>query len=200
MLISKTCKICGRAFKVQPYRRNSARFCSGSCRATWVCSLPHNRKPRPQMLGNKFAAGNKPNRSSFKSGNRPWNAGKKGIHLSSASEFKLGRQSAAKVPIGTTRIRTTKREGVGRAYIKTAEPNIWKLRAVVVWESTNGTLPKGKLIHHKDRNPLNDAIDNLQCLTRTEHAIEHQHDLHEQRWPARAELSQRQMSRRSPQE
>lgn len=59
-MITKLCQICDAAFSVKPYRANTARFCSGSCRAKWVCSLPHNRKPRPRMLGNQLRAGLRP--------------------------------------------------------------------------------------------------------------------------------------------
>jgi 5-methylcytosine-specific restriction endonuclease McrA len=56
-MIDKTCETCGSAFQVKPYRSDTARFCSGSCRATWVCSLPHNHGPKPRMIGNKLRAG-----------------------------------------------------------------------------------------------------------------------------------------------
>ena len=196
MLIDKTCETCGNTFSVKPYRLNSARFCSGSCRATWVCSLPHNRQPKPRMLGNTLAVGNKPNRTTFQRGNTPWNADRKGLHLSPATEFQAGRCSPTKAPIGTVSVRISKRAGYGRAsHQDQLEPNVWKLRAVVVWEGPpNGPLPPGKLIHHKDRNALNDAIDNLECLTKAEHAIEHKRDLHEARWPVHAALSQSQTS------
>lgn len=200
MLIDKTCETCAKVFSVAPYRRDSARFCSGSCRATWVGSLPHNRQPRPRMLGNKLAAGSKPNATAFRPGMKPWNAGKVGIHLSPGSEFKPGRCSGTKAPVGTVRIRANKRDGIERAYIKTAEPNVWKLRARIVWEDANGPLPRGKIIHHRDRDALNDAIHNLECLTRAEHATEHQRDLHEVRWPVHADLSPRQTSLRFRQE
>ncbi|WP_373325089.1 HNH endonuclease [Methylobacterium organophilum] len=29
------------------------------------------------------------------------------------------------------------------------------------------------MVHHRDRNPLNDALENLVALTRAEHALEH---------------------------
>lgn len=37
----------------------------------------------------------------------------------------------------------------------------------------NGPIPKGHLIHHKDENPRNNHIDNLQCVTKKEHNIIH---------------------------
>ena len=197
MRIAKTCETCGKAFSVPLYRRESARFCSGSCRATWVGSLPHNKAPKPRMIGNTLRRGLTPT-NAFKAGHATWNAGLKGIHLSPGSEFQPGRASLTRQPVGSVTIRMPR--GVKRAYIKVAEPNVWRLRAVVAWEATNGPLPKGFVIHHRDRNTLNDAVDNLECLTKAEHAIDHQRELREARWPVHAELARQQKSLRFPEE
>lgn len=110
----------------------------------------------------------------FKRGNIPWNKGKKGIHLSPKSEFKKGRESNRKLPLGTVTIRQRKnRNEPARAWIKVADPNVWELRAVYIWKKKNGEIPKGHTIHHIDRNPLNDAIENLQMLSRAAHLAEH---------------------------
>lgn len=42
-----------------------------------------------------------------------------------------------------------------------------------VWEDANGPIPDGYDIHHKDENPLNNDISNLECLTRLEHRQRH---------------------------
>lgn len=47
-----------------------------------------------------------------------------------------------------------------------------------VWIAHNGPIPKGYVIHHKDYltntdNKTNNDIDNLQCMTRAEHASLH---------------------------
>lgn len=73
--------------------------------------------------------------------------------------------------IGAVSIRLA--HGVRRAFIKVAHPNRWKLRAVMVWEEANGPIPKGHVIHHDDRNALNDDLANLICLTRAQHLDEH---------------------------
>lgn len=39
----------------------------------------------------------------------------------------------------------------------------------LVWELFNGKKPKGYDIHHKDFNKMNDCIDNLECLSKSEH-------------------------------
>jgi hypothetical protein len=38
-----------------------------------------------------------------------------------------------------------------------------------VWKAANGPIPPGYDVHHKDGNTLNNALDNLECLTRSEH-------------------------------
>lgn len=75
--------------------------------------------------------------------------------------------------VGTVRIRSFTRTGDQRAFIKVAEPNKWRLRAHVVWESENGAIPAGFAIHHRDRNKLNDALSNLELLSVARHLAEH---------------------------
>jgi len=43
----------------------------------------------------------------------------------------------------------------------------------LMWTAWNGPIPKGYEIHHKDENILNDYIDNLQMLTKSEHSSLH---------------------------
>lgn len=40
---------------------------------------------------------------------------------------------------------------------------------VAVWESHNGPVPEGHHIHHIDRDKANNEIENLQCMTSSEH-------------------------------
>jgi predicted nucleic acid-binding Zn ribbon protein len=44
---------------------------------------------------------------------------------------------------------------------------------VAIWEFYNGPIPKGKIIHHIDKNPLNNKIENFMLVSRTEHAKIH---------------------------
>ena len=39
-----------------------------------------------------------------------------------------------------------------------------------IWEIHNGTIPKGLMIDHKDRNTLNNKLDNLRLATREQNA------------------------------
>jgi len=50
-------------------------------------------------------------------------------------------------------------------------PDYYLHRAI--WRFHNGEIPKGFHIHHKDGNPLNNEIDNLQCLSPSDHRKSH---------------------------
>ncbi len=43
----------------------------------------------------------------------------------------------------------------------------------IVWESQFGPIAKGFDIHHKDGNKLNNTIENLECISHTEHLSIH---------------------------
>ena len=169
-MLSKSLKSqpCARCSKPTPARVGRAtKFCSRECESA-------DRSQR--MSGNKFRAGLKPV-NAYVPGHRSWNTGMKGIHLSPATEFKPGPRPDKRDPIGTVRHRTHK--GETRAWVKVADPNVWRLRAVVSWEFANGPVPKGYLVHHKDRNKLNDDPANLELMTRAQHILEHHKELQE---------------------
>lgn len=151
------CEHCGTRFDREKSGNRPIRFCAVGCYHLW-------RKEAGITTGQ------------FMPNQAPWNKNLKGIHLSVASEWKPGRESEKRVDVGTVAIRHRKRERHPRAFVKIAEPNIWRERAKIVWESHNGPIPKGLVIHHKDRNPLNDEIDNLEAMTRSNHAREHSQD------------------------
>ena len=169
---ARPCKNCGSVFAFPPYRETTARFCSRKCRAGWLAqNVAGWGGPGPRAFGNKYRAGLRPS-NAFPSGHIPWNKNRKGIRLSPASEFKPGPRPDQRAEIGAVRIRRPKNKPP-RAFVKIEQPNKWKLRAVKVWEDARGSVPRGYVIHHEDRNPLNDDLANLRCLTRAEHALEH---------------------------
>src|SRR5258708_34115390 len=49
---------------------------------------------------------------------------------------------------------------------------------VEIWKDAHGAMPAGYEIHHKDHNPLNNAIENLECLSKEDH--QKRHELHEE--------------------
>lgn len=147
------CEQCGSELHRRRNNGRPIRFCFIGCYHRWQSINPMNA-------------------GSFVKGLTPWNKGIP-VSLSPATQFKPGHTATRKDPVGATRIRTSRRDGRQRAYVKIAEPNIWKLRAVHVWESIAGPLPEGLLVHHKDRDCLYDNIENLEAMTRAEHINEH---------------------------
>lgn len=39
----------------------------------------------------------------------------------------------------------------------------------LLWEKAYGPIPKGHHIHHKDHNKLNNSLENLECLSHSDH-------------------------------
>jgi hypothetical protein len=147
----KTCLQCGVDYAADHKRR---RYCGLACYGASKVGKP--------IVG------------SWKPGSVPWNKNLKGIRLSPHSEFKAGHSLNDPAPLGAVRIRCRngRKEGP-RAWVKIAQPNKWRLRAQIEWERVNGPLQDGLVIHHRDRDSLNDDPSNLVALTRSEHAREH---------------------------
>lgn len=105
-----------------------------------------------------------------------------GQRLSPRTEFKAGQTAHNRLEVGAVTIRQpTSIDRNQRAWVKVAEPNKWKKRAVVVWEKANGAVPRGWVVHHRDRNALNDDIGNLQAMSRGDHAAEHADEMQDAR-------------------
>lgn len=47
----------------------------------------------------------------------------------------------------------------------------------VVWEYYNGAIPPGYQVHHKDGNPANNDISNLECISFARHIDKHRADI-----------------------
>lgn len=101
-----------------------------------------------------------------------------GQRLSPATEFKKGTLPRNHRAVGSETVRTNRRTGERRAWVKIAEPNVWRARAVVVWETAHGPLEAGCTVHHQNRDTLDDRIENLEMLTRAQHAFEHAAEKH----------------------
>lgn len=160
---SWVCEQCGIIFVRKKGSKGLPRFCGNACNVLW-------RK------ANNITAG------CFKKGQVPWNKNMRGMHFSPATEFKPGHVPATILPVGSMTIRTRKRDGNQRAWIKIAEPNIWEPRVRINWEYHNGPIPKGHVVHRKDGDSLNDDIGNLELLSRAEHLELHRPEFdHEKR-------------------
>ncbi len=173
--MDKLCETCGSSFSVRAYRATTARFCSRKCKGVGLGAPQFKAMTtKPWNRGNTFRAGKRPT-NAYSPGNVPWNKDLKGIHLSPDSEFTAGHAHPSD-PVGTVRIRMHR--GVPRAWVKVAMPRTWRMRAVVVYEMYHGSnTPAGMVVHHIDRDTLNDVMDNLQLLTKAEHINVHRDEL-----------------------
>jgi hypothetical protein len=83
-----------------------------------------------------------------------------------------------RLPLGTikTRVHTSM---VKRRWIKVAHPNKWIRYTIYLWKKHYGKIPFGKVVHHKDGNPCNDFIENLELITREKHLDIHRMELAE---------------------
>lgn len=83
------------------------------------------------------------------------------IERTKATQFKKGQLGWNYKPIGYERVNIE-----GYIEIKVADPNVFKLKQRLVWESNFGPIPPGHNIQFKDKNRLNCEPDNLYCISR----------------------------------
>lgn len=104
----------------------------------------------------------------FEKGHVPQNKGTKCESRGRMAEtqFKKGHTPHNALPVGTEVKRSD-----GFIQVKIAEPNIWKLKQRITWESVNGPVPKTHLLIFMDGNKENCSIDNLKLVPRNIHSI-----------------------------
>lgn len=169
------CEFCGQGFKRGKRGDKPIRFCSQRCYHDW-------RKAAGVTTGQ------------FRKGHETWNKGMKGLRVSPATEFKPGHRSINHCEVGTVKIRHVNKTGRDRAWVKVAEPNVWRYRCHVVWEEAYGPIPAGLLIHHLSGDTLDDALTNLAAISRAAHLKAHRPDFEEKR--AKNAATGRTMSRK----
>ena len=105
----------------------------------------------------------------FQKGYIPFNKGKsqkdymsaESIEKTKKTRFKKGQSPINCRPVGSERITND-----GYIEIKIAEPNVWKLKHLVVWEKENGPIPKGHALVFADGDKTNISLDNILLVTR----------------------------------
>ncbi len=80
--------------------------------------------------------------------------------------FRKGNMPKNYRPVGSERINVD-----GYVEVKVADPNKWRLKHRVVWESVNGKIPKGFIVIFRDNDRTNTDIDNLMLIRRGTHAV-----------------------------
>lgn len=112
----------------------------------------------------RFNTGYEP--TQFRKGMTPWNKGKKGISGYEPTQFKKDHKPTNYKPVGTERTNTD-----GYVEIKIADPGKWKSKHIIIWEETNGPVPKGHVVIFADGNHQNVTLDNLLLISRRELAV-----------------------------
>lgn len=105
----------------------------------------------------------------YKKGDKPWNAGMKGLMLNDGSTcFKKGHEPHNTRKDGDISIRVSK----GRAYkwIRVAKSN-WVLLHRLVWEQFNGPIPSGYNVVFKDGDTMNCQISNLELVSDADNMV-----------------------------
>lgn len=118
----------------------------------------------------------------FKKGHRPWTKGRKGIHLSPATEFRPGTLHGAALKhlgkIGSVRIRGDKPTGPKgtrrlRRWIKVRSDGPpqyrWIPLARHLWQQAHGPIPPGAMVVYKNGHTLDDRLDNYLLVDRAGH-------------------------------
>lgn len=110
----------------------------------------------------------------FEKGNTPMNKGlkwdeymsKEGQQIALKTTFKKGSIPPNRREIGSQRV-----DRDGYLEVKIGNPGIWKHMHKIVWEETNGPVPKGHKIIFLDRNKRNFDISNLALVSNSEELI-----------------------------
>lgn len=104
----------------------------------------------------------------FQKGNEPYNKGRKGVCAAGCEKtwFQKGRKPINYRPVGSERVNQD-----GYVEVKVADPNKWRLKHRVVWETVHGKIPNGCIIIFKDNNKRNVNRDNLLLIKRDAHAV-----------------------------
>lgn len=131
-------------------------------------------KKQNRKLGLKLGEIGKGHR--FKKGHVPMNKGMKQedfmsaetIEKTKATRFKKGNKPHNTMFDGAITIRKDSNGGQ-YMYIRISKDN-WELYHQVVYRKEFGAIPKGHLLRFKDGNSLNVTIENLECITKAEHA------------------------------
>ena len=77
--------------------------------------------------------------------------------------FKKGHTPHNHRPVGSERINVD-----GYIEVKVAEPNKWRVKHRIVWESVNGAIPRGFNVQFKNHNPLDCRIENLYLISKAD--------------------------------
>ena len=81
----------------------------------------------------------------------------------SSTMFRKGNIPVNTKPVGSERLTKD-----GYMAVKTAEPNVWKLKHRLIWEQVHGPIPEGSNVQFRNGNRQDIRIENLYLISRAE--------------------------------
>lgn len=115
----------------------------------------------------------------FKKGHNPWNAGRTGVRTSPKSEFKKGNLPHNTLHDGAISIRRYRCRKTGKlSQYKFIRVRLgkWVPLHRHIWEQQHGNISNKHVLRFKDGNSLNCNINNLELITRAQHARNNYND------------------------
>lgn len=108
----------------------------------------------------------------FNKGHIPFNKGTKGIMKANKTSFKKGNIPTNRKPIGYERVNVD-----GYTEVKVKQPNVFKLKHRIIYESKYGNIPAGYKVIFADRDKSNFDINNLILVSNSQELIMNKNNL-----------------------
>lgn len=158
-----TCQQCDIPFERVVANTRTARFCSRSCTTTW--NMAHGPQSTSSRIERVIESNQRRKGESRPKGTH------KAPHLSALNAIpgrsaEIGRNSAAK------RGDAQRGKGQGKTYRKHSGRHEHRK---VMEEKIGRLLSSNEIVHHKDHDKFNNSPENLEIMTRAEHARHHFH-------------------------
>lgn len=75
--------------------------------------------------------------------------------------------------VKTLHLKPRKEDGYIKIQWRDGKKVLGKYLHIAVWEAFNGEVPDGYDVHHINHNPSDNRLENLELITRNEHAVMH---------------------------
>jgi len=183
---TKTCPSCGKEFKPN---KNNQKFCSRECYNTFRAQ----KKPVVYCLecgalvryGKKYCSSSCANKARGRLISKKVeliceNCGKKykvPPHEAKRSRFCSASCRSHWVATHTPRSHKKIIESHGYRFVRVG-PKQYVPEHIKIWEDVFGPIPEGYIVHHKNNDPSDNKLENLELLNRSEHMALHNSKTH----------------------
>ena len=104
----------------------------------------------------------------FLKGHTPANKGQKGYY---APGCEKGWFQKGQVPVNHKQVGSERIDKDGYTLVKTAEPNVWRLKHRMIWEAAHGKVPAGYVVTFLDGDKHNFDPGNLALISQAENVV-----------------------------